>query len=391
MVFGPERRFLTLETPQRILMIRPSALGDVCRTVPALASLKAAFPAALIDWVVHQAYLPVVAAHPALHRAIAFPRGRFRAWWRRPWIIGEMLSWGNQLRRGQYDMVFDLQGLARSGVMAWATRAPRRVGFRSAREFGWLGSNRRIEGPKATHTVDQMLELLSAEGIEPVHDMRLFAQEQDAAWWAAWSDDRGFVAKSRYAVLAPTARWESKRWPLDRWAQLLRPLAERGYERIVVLGAPEEVEQVRPLLESLEACDVGSVVDLVGRTSIGQTMAVIQRAGLVVANDSAPLHMAVGFDRPCIGLFGPTDPAFVGPYRRSRAVVRKWQPKPGEDVNFRSASLGDRLMRLIEVSDVVAAIDDDRLAEWDTPVVQSSAVAYRPPGAQPDLAGDAVR
>jgi ADP-heptose:LPS heptosyltransferase len=122
----------------------------------------------------------------------------------------------------------------------------------------------------------------------------------------------------------------------------------------VLIGAPGERDQV-------EAIAAGEgTVDLVGRITLGQTMAVIGGAGLVVANDSAPLHMAVGFARPCVGLFGPTDPARVGPYGRPEAVVRAANP-PGPRsagrVNFKDRRLGDALMRLIEPAAVLERID----------------------------------
>ena len=123
-----------------------------------------------------------------------------------------------------------------------------------------------------------------------------------------------------------------------------------------MIGGPDEARQVEDLVNP--ASDTASdIVDLVGRTTIGQTMAVIAGADLVIANDSAPLHVAVGFDRPCVALFGPTDPALVGPYHRPETVVRKYEPRPGETINYRDGKLGDELMRLISVDDVLERVD----------------------------------
>ncbi len=95
-------------------------------------------------------------------------------------------------------------------------------------------------------------------------------------------------------------------------------------------------------------------MDLVGATTVGQTMAVVAAAGVVVANDSAPLHMAVGFERPCVGLFGPTDPATVGPFRAERSVVRA---PGGASAHFKDPSIGDSVMRRIDVETVIERID----------------------------------
>jgi len=342
--------------PRRILLVRPSALGDVCRTVPVLASLRQAFPDAGIDWVVQDTFVDAVRAHPAVDEVIPFPRRRLAGWWRSPRVAREAVRWFADLRRRRYDVVYDLQGLGRSGLMAFASGAPRRVGFRSAREFAWLGYTARHAPPHAEHVVDQMLELLEREGLDTVRDMRLYAPDDAVAWWKGARRTQRLEENDAYAVLAPTSRWVSKRWPIERWAGLIRPLRERGFARVVVIGAPGERSQVAPLLAG-EDSDSSPIIDLVGATDIAQTMAMIRDAGLVVANDSAPLHMAVGFDVPCVGLFGPTDPAFVGPYRRPESVVRTFDPQRDGPVNFRSNSAGDELMRRITRGMVVERVD----------------------------------
>jgi lipopolysaccharide heptosyltransferase I len=340
---------------QRILIVRPSALGDVCRTVPVLASLRRACPEAAIDWVVQDTFRPVIAAHPALTEAIAFPRSRFARWWRSPAAMGEMLRWFRELRRRRYDLVVDCQGLGRSGLITFLTGARCRIGHRGAPELAWLGYNLPSSSPPGMHTVDRMLSLLREAEIEPVYDMRLYVAEDDRRWWANQRVEHD-LDDARYAVLAPTARWASKRWPIERWRRLRGPLLDRGMKRLVVIGAPDERPQVQGLLEDPEHSG-SSVIDLVGRATIGQMMAIIAQAALVIANDSAPLHVAVGFDRPCVALFGPTDPAQVGPYRRPEAVVREYRPRPGESVNYRDGKLGDELMRFISVNDVLERVD----------------------------------
>ena len=159
-----------------------------------------------------------------------------------------------------------------------------------------------------------------------------------------------------YVVIAPTSRWASKRWPAERWAELLEPLLDRCFERIVMIGAPNECRQVRDIVPSSTFCEE-RLIDLVGKASVGQTMAVIERASLVIANDSAPLHMAVGFNKPCIALFGPTSPARVGPYERLESVIRDKALESQVAINFKDPRLGDTLMRSIKTEDVLERID----------------------------------
>lgn len=337
--------------PGRILIVRPSALGDVCRTVPILATLRRAWPEAVIDWVVQSEFAAAIARHPALNEAICFPRRDFGRWWRNPAVARALARWLGDLRRRKYDLVFDCQGLGRSGFFTWSTGAPRRVGHRTARELGWLGCNVRHPAPTAAHTVERMMSLLVAEGLDPVYDMRLYAADDDVAWWASQRAEQGGHA-GPYAVLAPTSRWPSKRWPQSRWLSLIEPLRERGFAQVVLIGAPSERDQVA----GIAGVPDPAIVDLVGRTDVGRILAVIAGAGLVIANDSAPLHVAVGFGRPCVGLYGPTDPARVGPWGVTDGVVRALPEHDGA-TNFKDRRLGDSLMRLIEVAAVLDRVD----------------------------------
>lgn len=341
---------MTDSSVRSVLIIRPSALGDVCRSVPLAVSLRAAYPNARISWLVQDSFRAAIAAHPAVNEVVPFPRDRWRRWWT-PSSVLEATRWLRSLR-GRFDFVVDAQGLGRSGLIAHATRAPRRIGFADAREFGRLGVNERYR-IDARHAVDRMLGLLVAAGVPAVRDLRLHLAESDRTWWRGRRDE---LALRSYAVFAPSARWPSKAWPAERWSALAAKVLERGYERVVYVGSAAEREQVAASLPDGAARE--RAVDLAGATSVGQGMAVIADAQLVIANDSAPLHMAVGFERPLLALFGPTDPAAVGPYGRDACVLRGAEAIAFRG-SYRDRSLGDRLMRGIGVDDVVRALDSD--------------------------------
>lgn len=304
--------------PTKILLIRPSALGDVCRTVPVVASLRARYPNARIEWMVQRGFEDAVRHHPAVDAVVEFPRNDLG----RQLLRGhtaETRAFLRGLRQAGYDMVIDAQGLARSGVFMWATRAAVRIGYRQAQEGAWLAANRRVDAPRDLHTVDRMLRLAEAAGGDVTRpDMRLYA-DPDALSQVV------IEYPERYAVLAPTSRWASKRWPDERFAEVARRLLdERQVERVVLVGAPGEREQCPACLAL--AADHPRVTDRVGSTSVAVLMAIIARSSLVVANDSAAVHMAVGFDRPTVALYGPTDVTQVGPYRREADVIQHREP-----------------------------------------------------------------
>lgn len=345
-----------IDQPGRILLIKPSALGDVCRTVPVLASLARAWPDATIDWLVQDGFVDAVSAHPDLGAVVPFPRGRFGRWMRSPAVARELLDWTRRLREARYDLVVDCQGLSRSGFMTRATAAPCRVGDRHAREFSWLAYTDRVDTAAAVHEVDRMFMLVEACGVDVVPDMRLHVPADAAASWQAGVGS--LIAGEPVTTLASTSRWESKAWPVARWAELGRRLLDRDGGHLLLLGAPSEREQVEALREAIGG-PPERVHCLAGRTSVGEMMAAIEQSDLVVSNDSAALHMAVGFahrDVRCVGLFGPTDPAKVGPYRREEVVLRAPVPE-GRTVNYRDRSIGDSIMQGIGVDAVLERID----------------------------------
>lgn len=291
---------------RRVLIVRPSALGDVARTVPCLATLKRALPGAQIDWLVNRPFADVIRAHPMLNAVVPFDR---RPWWK---SLGLM----RRLRAARYDAVVDLQGLARSGLFSVATGAALRLGEAGAREGAALAYTRK-HTLSATHTVDRMLELLDREGFTLDRDMRLHVPDQDAGWWAQTQPNALGEDEGGYIVLAPTAKWGSKCWPVAKFTELARRVRTDGLAaRVVVLAGPGERARVQPLLDALgreAACP---------ETTVGRMMAVIAGARAVVANDSAALHIAVGLGRPAVAVFGTTDPQRVGPYGRLDAVVQ---------------------------------------------------------------------
>jgi len=338
----PDRPSSQLNEPERILIIRPSALGDVARSVPALVSLRERYATARIDWLVQKGFEDVIRAHPALTDVVLFDRRSLGRQAKRGLLLGP-IGFLRGLRSRGYDMAIDLQGLARSGLFAGATGAARRVGDRNAREFGWIGLNVSDRISSEQHAVDRMLDIVRLAGAEPVPDMRLYTPPEDKQ-----SAEHDPALRSPYVVLSPTSRWPSKRWPEERFERLAHHLIDRGM-RVVVVGGPGEREQCKSLL-ALCARDQ-RVIDRVGGTSVGMLMAIIERCELLVANDSAALHIGVGFNRKLIGLFGPTRVDRVGPYRRDGEVIQHIDETDQLD---HKKTANAELMRRIGIEEVIA-------------------------------------
>ena len=342
--------------PARTLLIRPSALGDVCRTVHVAAALKRTYPQTELHWLVNVGIEDAVSAHPDVDRVITFPRRELgRA--ARHLRLDRVGAWLNSLRRERYDLVIDAQGLGRSGGIAWWTHARVRVGFRDAREGGWIGCTHRVSVPDAiTHTVDRMLALAAHVGAEPAMqpaDLRLYAPDAAIRWARSVEGPTGAVGL-RYAVIAPTSLWPAKQWRIERFADLVAALTESPHlDRVVIVGGPNERDACTPLLDRFASDD--RVLDLVGATSVAQLLATISEAALVVANDSAAAHIAVGFDRPLVALFGPTDTARVGPYGRTHDVIQHAGPQAQTSRAAHKDPANRALMDRISLEDVIDA------------------------------------
>jgi lipopolysaccharide heptosyltransferase II len=332
-----------LRPPRRILLIKPSSLGDIVHALPVLAGLRDAYPDAHIAWLVGSSFAPLLADHPLLDEVITFDRhgyGKMLKNWR---SLAEFAHFCVGLRRRRFDLVIDLQGLFRSGFFALVTGARQRIGFAEARELAPLLYSRRVrgtisrestrlfrsastlpqplperEGGLDSHAVERNLTLAGALGlpVEPaLFPLGLRADELATAR-ARLAQAAGEPLTEFVAVL-PGTRWESKRWPAERLAELIDRLHADGLPRCVLLGAPDE----RSFSDPVRAAAHTPTVDLVGRTSLRELTALLALASLVICHDSGPMHIAAALHKPLVAIFGPTNPVRTGPYSDSARVV----------------------------------------------------------------------
>ncbi len=293
------------EPPRRVLIVKPSAIGDVVHALPVLNLIRRRWPAAHVSWLVTPACAGLLDGHPQLDEVVRFDRRRFGHAWRSPAAAAALAAFHADLRRRDFDLVVDLQGLFRSGWLGWSTGAAVRVGTSTDREFGWaFDTHVAPVGGRNRHAVDRYLAVAEFLGLGtgPVE----FVFPTDAV-------DRAAVAPllpaGPFAVFLPASNWATKRWPDARFAELVGPLRDRFGLASVVAGGPD-------------AGDIPGTTTVAGRTTLRQLVAVLERASLVVAGDTGPMHVAAALGRPLVTVFGPTDPARTGPYRRMDSVVR---------------------------------------------------------------------
>ncbi len=305
--------------PRRILIIKPSSLGDIVHALPVLAGLRAAYPHAHLAWLVGQPFAPLLEGHPLLDQVIPFDRRHFGRLLQSLRVLADFIRFVRTLRRRRFDLVVDLQGLVRSGFLSWASGAERRVGFADAREFGWLFYTRRVRCPSGVqHAVEKNLHLARALSLKvdpPAFPLGLRDAEQRALRERLAGAAGRPVA--RFIAVLPGARWDTKRWRADRFAELIDRLHADGFPPCVLLGAPAD----RAFADQILAQCSTAVIDLIGRTSLRELSAALALADLVVCHDSGPMHLAAALGKPLVAIFGPTSPARTGPYCPTARVV----------------------------------------------------------------------
>lgn len=344
--------------PSRILIVRLSALGDIVHAVPVLAALRRHDPSAEIDWLVEEAYAPILALVDGLRQRVIVRAGAARSVAQGQGGPGPRFEAGLSgyvqaiafLRRQRYDVALDLQGLIKSAVWSRASGARRVVGF--AREHlrepqaAWL-YHEGVTPPHPAHVIDKNLALAAHLGA-PVRPIGMPLRVDPSPPLSAAL--RREIGSERYAVLNPGAGWPNKQWPGDRFAAVARRLHRSyGLPSIVTWGPAE-----RTAAEAIVAASEGSA-HLSPPTSIGDLAAVMRGAALVVAGDTGPLHIAAAVGAPLVGLYGPTWPERNGPWDPTDEVLSRADRCHCH--HKRQCQTGERCIETIGVEDVMSAIE----------------------------------
>jgi lipopolysaccharide heptosyltransferase I len=340
-----------LDGARRILLVKPSALGDVVHSLPVVATLHRRYPMVLLDWLVEEEAAPLVQGHPAVTEVVVSGRRRWLRRLRRPSEIRatlrEMGTFLGALRRRRYDAVLDLQGLFKSALYLLATGAPIRVGLADGREGApWVLTHRVPVPAQPVHAVDRYLALAAAvDAQEIVREFTIPIQPHDLTV----AENLLAICPRPRVVLHPAARWPTKLWEAKRWRRLAATLAAEGAS-VILTGSTADEAVAGEIAQGMQP----PLRSLVGRLSLKQLAAVLQSVDLMVTVDSGPMHIAAAMETPVLALFGPTDPTRTGPLGPG-GVLR--QPLPCSPCLQRKCRISDtyRCMRDLEVEEVLRA------------------------------------
>ncbi|OAG27332.1 lipopolysaccharide heptosyltransferase I [Thermodesulfatator autotrophicus] len=295
----------------KVLIVKLSSLGDIIHALPVLSALKN--NGAQIDWIVEEEFSSLLQGHPYIDRLLVWPRKRVLQKIRQK-NLNAIVLWKDllqQLRAKDYDVVIDLQGLLKSGILVSLARGRCKIGFANHREGSTFFYNFKLPPyDPDEHAVLRYLKVLnymglSAKEIEfplpplpPLEDLR-----------------KRFGLPKKYAVLIPCTRWPTKYWTRDGWKKLSQFLEKQGFLPVFV-GSSKDKDYVKSLLNGNPG------LSLCGKTDLKELASVLKGARLVISVDTGPLHLAAASGPPVIALFGPTAPWRTGPFGEKHVILR---------------------------------------------------------------------
>lgn len=312
---------------QSLLVIKPSSLGDIVHALQVVQTFARARPDCRISWVVRERFAGLVQAAPFVQEAIIFRR---RDGW---WAFGQLLR---QLRGKQFDAVWDMQGLLRSGLMTAAARAPVKWGRPDAREGAGLFYNRQVGTPTTPgphHALEILQAFLPSAGVTPRLEFPLKLKTETAYKWRPF-----FAGDPRNTfVIFTDSRGEEKEWP--RFNELTALIFQAIPESRVVWCAGKVAKPEIPV-------PVGRFLNLTG-CPMDEMIALVRRPATFIGNDSGPMHLSAASGNRVLAIFGPTSPRRFGPY-------------PLDDPKHRAVEAPEGRLDRLDPAAVLEALEDLR-------------------------------
>ena len=340
----------TTAPPRSICLLRLSALGDVTHVLPLLHTLRRAWPDVAVTWVIGKGE----------HRLLDGLAGvEFIEYDKRSGLAG-MLALRRGLAARRFDVLLQMQVAARANLLSAFIPADRRIGYDRSRskDLHGLFVNERIPDRPGIHVLDAIGSFCEPLGLrrdEVAWDLPVPAEARDWAR-AQWPED-----DAPTLLISPCSSHVLRNWRADRHAAVADHAASRGW-RVVLCGGRSDLE--RTTTDAIVAAMSTRALDLVGRDTLKQLPALLERADLVMTPDSGPLHIANAMGTKVLGLHAASNPARSGPYSDRRYCVdryddaaRRYLGKPAGELKWGTKIEFDGVMDLVTVDDAIAAFE----------------------------------
>src|SRR5262245_1718292 len=298
-----------MEDYRHILLIKPSSLGDIVHAMPTCAAIRQTYPKARLTWLVKRQWAGLVERIEGVDRV---------------WSVESTATgWLSQvplLRAEHFDLVVDLQGLFRSAAIGRLSGSPLLVGLANGREGSPLFYSKRVQVPRMEmHAVDRYLLVAKAVGAaesgSPAFRFRIpQADQEEVERLLARS---GVMPGMEWVAMNVSARWPTKRWPAESFAEVADRLQQEISLAVVMIGGRGE----RANVAAVSAMMKTPAIDLTGATTVGLLPALLGKASMLITNDSGPMHIAAAVGTQVVALFGPTSAVRTGPYGVGHEVL----------------------------------------------------------------------
>ena len=337
----------------KILIIKLSAIGDVVQTLPALEAIKKTHPKGEITWVVEEAAAGILEGHPLIHRLLISRRKSWIRMLKNPLTfftgMKRIIVFLRELRSTRYDIAIDFQGLLKSGMLIGLARAQRKIGFDRTREFSYLFLNEKLPPyEKEKHALERYLEVARYLGaVNPSPTCELPIEREVSLMKQRIKGVRQDVRP--LIVINPVARWRTKLWSEQKFAELADRLIQEKNALIIFTGSSDDRAVIARIVSMMKQ----EAENWAGETTLKELAALASLSNLFITTDTGPMHLAAAAGAKVLALFGPTAPWRTGPYGESHIVVRKglecspcFQRKCG-DVQCMDAITVEEVMRQI--------------------------------------------
>ena len=342
------------QAPLSICLLRLSALGDVTHVVPLVRTLQAAWPHIALTWVIGRGE----------HRLLeGLPGVRFIEYDKKSGLAG-MRALRGQLRGlasgSRFDVLLQMQVAARSNLLSAFIPAKRRIGYDRSRskDLHGLFINERIPDRPGIHVLDAIGSFCEPLGLEQ-RQVQWDLPVPDAA--REWAHAQWIEDGRQTLLISPCSSHVLRNWRADRYAAVADHAALRGW-RVVLCGGRSQLE--RETTDAILAAMKSPALDLVGKDTLKQLPALLERADLVMTPDSGPMHIANAMGAKVLGLHAASNPARSGPYSDRRYCVdryddaaRKYLHRPASELKWGTKIEHEGVMDLVTVADAIAAFE----------------------------------
>ena len=338
------------EDIKSIAILRLSALGDVCMTIPLVRTLQQGLPHAKIYWIISRPLYAFVKGLTGVHFIVIDKPGSLKAY----------VQCYRELKPYQFDVLLVPQASLRTNFLCPLINANIKYGFGRlhSRDAQRLFVHHTVCAVEE-HLVDSFLRFTEPLGVrEKVIDWQLPIGKEDSAW----AKEQLSVCRGPWLAVCPSASQSERNWSLQRYVQTINELKKRWAFNVLLVGGSNDEEQAiaRKIEDQLDA----PCLNLVGKSTLKKCAALLGSVDALLSPDTGPLHLAVAVDTPVVGLYAVASPEKTGPYFSRQWTVNKYpeavQSILGKDpnkVSWRQRVHSPQAMLLITVDDVLKKLD----------------------------------